>query len=490
MSETLCLGKKREVLWDDYLVDPGMTSAFPRLQQPVLKGKCFMFDQGWELSTISFPCVVKDDVGYKMYYMPYNPDVKEEQVYLAVLESQDGVNWIRPKLDIYKRPDLEINNVVIDKLEDGCFVFYDTNPNCDPLEKYKALTVKKLYAGAGRVTEGLWCYTSADGYHFKSSHLITIEGIFDSLNTAFWADGKYVCYFRDYHYATEDSYTETTKPDNGKKGTQWEAENNLIRDIRVIYSDDFKNWTKPQMIRFEDGLDYPLYVNNVITYPRAPHIFIGFPVRYCERKEWTHNIDQLGCSMLKKSEIDNREKRMGLAVTDGIFMCSRDGELWHRFNEAFLAPGYEGGDNWVYGDCYAAYNLIDSNRETYYMYTIDWHRSYGSPKPMSRYEIRKDGFACYMADGEERILVTKPLTFEGSILHLNFQTSAYGYIYVDILDEKGNTLSQTESFEVYGDNIDRGVCFSDGSDFSEYVGCTVRLRFRMRDAKLFSVWFE
>ena len=124
------------------------------------------------------------------------------------------------------------------------------------------------------------------------------------------------------------------------------------------------------------------------------------------------------------------------------------------------------------------------------MYTKDWHRSYGKPKPLNRYEIRKDGFACYMADGEERILVTKPLVFEGSELHMNFQTSAYGYLYVDVLDEEGNPLSEKESFEVYGDNIDRKICFSDDSDFSEYAGKPVRLGFRMRDAKLFSIWFE
>ena len=109
---------------------------------------------------------------------------------------------------------------------------------------------------------------------------------------------------------------------------------------------------------------------------------------------------------------------------------------------------------------------------------------------MTRYEVRKDGFACYMADGDEKILVTKPLVFEGSDLHLNFSTSAYGYIYVDVIDENGNELSGKESFEIYGDTIDRKISFSDGSDFSQYSGKPIRLRFRMRDAKLFSMKFE
>ena len=95
-----------------------------------------------------------------------------------------------------------------------------------------------------------------------------------------------------------------------------------------------------------------------------------------------------------------------------------------------------------------------------------------------------------MADGEKRVLVTKPLTFDGKELHLNFSTSAYGYIYVDVLDEDGKQLSDKKSFEIYGDTIDRKICFEDGTDFSEFIGKPIRLRFKMRDAKLYSMWFE
>ena len=80
--------------------------------------------------------------------------------------------------------------------------------------------------------------------------------------------------------------------------------------------------------------------------------------------------------------------------------------------------------------------------------------------------------------------------FEGKDLHLNFSTSAYGYIYVDVLDEEGNPLSEKESFEIFGDTLDRTICFADGSDFSEYANKPVRLRFRMRDAKIFSIKFN
>ena len=190
------------------------------------------------------------------------------------------------------------------------------------------------------------------------------------------------------------------------------------------------------------------------------------------------------------AEENPHAQREGLAVTDAIFMFSRDGELWHRYNEAFFTPGYESPNNWVYGDCYSAYNLVDSGKETYYMYDKGWHRSVGQPKPLYRYEIRKDGFACWMAGGEEQTLVTKPIIFEGTDLHLNFKTSAAGHIYVDLLDIEGNAVPGATSFELFGDTIDRIVYFEDGNRFGEYVGRPIRLRFRMLDAKLFSLKFE
>jgi hypothetical protein len=276
--------------------------------------------------------------------------------------------------------------------------------------------------------------------------------------------------------------------ENGEDVTKWD--NAAVRDVRVIYSTDFKNWTKQKRIQFDDDKDYPLYTNQIIPYERAPHILVGFPTRYCEKKEWTENTEQLASSELKRWLIDNTEPRGGLAITDAILMLSRDGEMWHRYNEAIFTPGYEHERNWIYGDCYPAYGFVDSGREVYYMYTKDWHRSEGEPKPLNRYEIRKDGFACYMAGGEECVLVTKPLIFDGKDLHLNFSTSAYGYIYADVLDENGNELSKKSSFEIYGNTIDRKITFADGSDFSKYSGIPVRLRFRMRDAKIFSLKFE
>lgn len=470
----IMLGNKREVFWDSYLVDKEKTTAFKRLMHPDFKEISLWLEES--VKAIMLISILKDNNGYKMYYI--NWDVEPKDRYLAVVESDDGINWIKPDLNLYNHPELEHNNVVFEAA-DAMYVFYDENPECDANEKYKAIApYYNIVDGKSHLE--LWSYVSSDGYNFKLSHCLAddTKGQFDSLNTVHWNDGKYICFFRDMH--TED----------GKDVDDWKSE--YIRDVRVMFSDDFKVWTEPRRLNFNDNHDYHLYTNCIFRYERAPQILVGFPSRYCEKKEWTDNTQQLvSASEKKKAMLEGCDgPRCGLALTDCIFMCSRDGENWHRYNEAFMTPGYENEHNWLYGDCYPGNILIDSGKEVYYMYAMGHRWCIGSKKSINRYEIRKDGFACYMADGDEKVLITKPIIFSGKELHLNFSTSAYGYIYVDVLDEGGNELSKKKSFEIYGDNIDRKVLFEDGSDFSEYAGKIVRLRFRMRDSKLFSMKFE
>ncbi|MCR4621382.1 MAG: hypothetical protein K5663_04805 [Clostridiales bacterium] len=482
----LNIGRDRVVFWDDYAVDTERTTAFERVMNPVKKECCFTFDQPNELFSISYSCIVKDEQGYKMYYQPWYGD-KSMSPCVCVIESRDGISWHRPRLNIFKGHDIEENNIVIERVKDGCFVFYDTNPACPPQEKYKAVGAALMLHPDGETKTSLCCYTSPDGYHFTLSHPMTRYGTFDSLNTAFWDGSRYVCCFRSMHNIPGTDNSELL--DLGQIYSHDKVWLYATRDVRIMYSEDFRSWSRPELIEFDDQYDIPLYTNNVEKYARAP-IYVGFPVRYCERPEWTKNMEQMAGYAVKKAATERIEPRTGRVSTDCIFMCSHDGKHWHRFNEAFLTPGYEEEHNWIYGDCYLAYGMIDSGREYYNLYTIDRHFSFGVERPLNRYEIRKDGFACYMAGGEEKTLETKPLIFEGNELHLNFASSAYGYIYVSVLDEKDSILSGGESYEVFGDSIDRQVFFPEGFELGAVKGRPVILRFRMRDAKLFSMKFE
>ena len=470
------LGKKREFFWSDYLVDAEKTTAKRRLMHPEKKDIAFTFDK----STVPFPLtyfsILKDEAGFKLYYIGWHVTDRDKR-YIAVLESEDGIKWEAPSLNIFDHPELgDKNNVVLDNADTG-YVFYDENPACPKEEKYKIVTPYYHTYEDGHVALELWAYVSGDGYHFTLSNCIATDGHFDSHNTAHFRNGRYACYYRHFH----DS--------EGNDAKEWINEN--IRDIRVTYSDDFKTWTKQRRIEFSDGLDYPLYTNGVTPYARAPHVLIGFTRRYREHPSWSQSEAALKSAPLKKSLLGHSEgSRVGRVVTDTAFMFSHDGVLWDRFNEAFFTPGYENENNWIYGDSSLSVGLVDADENTYYLYSLENYRSRDLDKPLRRYEIRKDGFAAFVAEEGEEVLVTKPLTFEGKDLYPNFSTSAFGYIFVDVLDENGDPLSEKTSYEIYGDTIDRRVCFADGTDFAELAGKPIRLRFRMRDAKLFSLKFE
>ncbi len=479
---TIQLNQEREFFWDDYLIDTEKTTATHLLMHPQRIDQCFTFDQGYEPLSMAYPCIVKDDTGYKMYYLtsyPVLPDQRIPRSYEAVLESSDGLHWTRPHLNIFEHPELEQNNVVVNYINDGLCVFYDTNPNCAPDEKYKAVGQMLRKDGDNYVRE-LHSRTSADGYHFTEPRLITDKGSFDSLNTVFWKDGRYVCYMRHLRSSHDGE--------------------GMVRDVSVIYSTDFQNWTDPQPITYRDEEDYQMYTNNIFPYERGPQRLIGLPLRYVERKEWTPNCDAIGSHDIKKQAIERGSLRVGVAVTDSLFMTSRNGEDWTRYTSAFMSPGLEHEHNWIYGDTELAYGLIDSGQGTYYLYSTDYTLSHDFPKKLARYEIRKDGFACMAADAAERVIVTKPLIFTGSNLHLNFETSAAGSIYVEVLTPEGEPLSPV-SVEVYGNSIDRSVCFATGpnidetttaptTDFAAFAGQPVCLRFKLREAKLYSLWFN
>ena len=98
-------------------------------------------------------------------------------------------------------------------------------------------------------------------------------------------------------------------------------------------SDDFENWSEPVMLRYGDAEDSPLYTNNVQPYYRAPHIFIGIPTRYVERIEWDDSFEEL-CGKEKRLDRMRDCQRYGLVVTDALFMTSRNGVDFKKYDEA------------------------------------------------------------------------------------------------------------------------------------------------------------
>lgn len=89
-------------------------------------------------------------------------------------------------------------------------------------------------------------------------------------------------------------------------------------------------------------------------------------------------------------------------------------------------------------------------------------------------------------------MITKPLTFTGRHLMLNFATSAAGSIRVEMQTPQGEPVrgfALADCAELFGDAIDRPVAWKQGSDLSALAGKPVRVRFALADADLYALQF-
>lgn len=476
----------RVLCWDESLMESGRDVQVI-MHHPVKKNLALICDDEWEGVHNGYGSVMKVGDTYRLYYRAansrhmMNKTMSPGTDVICVAESRDGITFTKPNLGKYDYNGTKYNNIVFRRegRVDNFSVFYDTNPDCPAAEKFKALSEIRV-DGVNK----LRYYASADGYDFTEQYDLEVEGTFDSYNVTFWdADRQmYFLYYRAFH-----------KPDGTDLFT-WKNINIVsdIRDVRVATSKDFKNWTIHGRIQFAEGqTDYPLYINQIAKYYRTPDTFVGFPVRYCERSADKRNFPHmpLGDRHVNITSVFGRE---GTAVTDCAIMTSQDGFIFNRRDEAFLTPGVEDRNNWWYGNCYVVYGFVETDAE-----------EQGAPKEISmyvgenyriknvnfrRFTMRLDGFFSWYAPYRGGEVLTKPFTFEGSEMRVNFATSAAGGMEVALCDEAGNILEGYESYTMFGDTVNRPVEFD--KPLAELNGKTVRLKFTLRDAHLYSFVFQ
>ena len=248
--------------------------------------------------------------------------------------------------------------------------------------------------------------------------------------------------------------------------------------------------------------------NNIIPYYRAPHIFLGFPARYLDRG-WSDAMRALPEleERLARANVRNyttasgrkvTSERYGTALTDGLFMSSRDGQVFHRWGEAFIRPGLRYTDNWVYGDNYQNWGLIETKSDlpgapdeiSIYATEHYWRGAYTN---LRRFVLRVDGFVSVNAPAKGGEFTTRPVVFSGDRLEMNFSTSVAGSVRVEIQDAEGKPLpgyTLDDCPEIFGDHLERAVHWEKGPGVGSLSGKPVRLRFVMKDADLYSIRFR
>lgn len=493
MKKYDCKSNAREVMWDFTLADE-IKNVKLNMHKPVRKNVVLDCNAPWEGEHCSYGSILFDGEKYRLYYRGLGANGglwKEENgthCVWCVAYSDDGKTFYKPNLGMYEFEGSKDNNIFhmeTERFLDNFSVQYDDNPDCPADEKYKALAQYEnpdaVPINGIRYSSYLAYYKSADGIHFEFSRILDVDGSFDSYNLVFWDSkiGRYRLYLRGFHTLDEENKID------------YEAEGH-VRDIRLSLSDDFVHWTEPERLDYgKDKLEIQLYTNNVQKYYRSD-IFFATPTRYIDRSPDANNYKYLPDVGGFRPMLREKYGRGGTAITEGILMISRDGLCFDRIGEAFISPGIENGDNWVYGDGYSCRGIIETASDfkgepnELSLYVGTGYRA--RPVTFERYAIRMDGFFSWAADFDGGEVLTVPFTFSGNNMSVNFETSALGYLKIDFCDENGNELEGYSSGRLFGNTTDRPCDFE--RPLSELAGKTVRMRISMKDCEFYSFCFK
>jgi hypothetical protein len=384
-------------------------------------------------------------------------------------ESKGGITWKKPHVAVVEIKEATAHNVVIrgtlQQSSHNFSVMIDDRPGVPVAYRYKAVGG---VASSLRQARGLYRYVSADGIHwsrFADTTALFRDGYgMDSQNVLVWLPGEqqYAIYLRTW---TGD------KPGDTK----------LLKGVRTIarsVSKDFIHWSEPVVMNFGDTPGENLYTNATHPYFRAPQILIAMPFRFSPASRVLTDAE------MKANGID---PSMWKGVSDAVLLSSRGGNVYERkFMESFVRPGLN-QQNWAARSTIPALGVIPTGKNEISFFVT---RAYGTSNiHLERMVLRTDGFASLHAGYTEGYMVTKPLVLKGTVLQLNYSTSSIGYVKLMLLDEAGNELpgfGAADAAAICGDLIDATIQWKSGRSIKELANKTVRIKFVIRDADIYS----
>ena len=405
---------------------------------------------------ICYVSIFEDDGLYRMYTMNWG-DVRRGwdnpyEYMLTYAESTDGKNWTKPSIGTVNCNGSTDNNLVYGGHAAPAF----KDPSAPPSERYKLVGMGKKN---GR--PHLFGAVSEDGRHFRTLEKPLLDNYASDTHTVVRFDptkGKYVGYFRGKNH--------------GRRA---------LRTIAYAETDRFDTWPVPEVIVTPDLNDEPdtdIYTNSYTPWPGAD-AHLMFPAFYQRR-------------------LDDTEIHM---------MTSRDGLRWER---PMRQPIIDTESSGLVGSVYAGCELLS-------FVPGEWALPI-SPRPTSHnaYQFpdgypdktdhgyvclaswRQDGFTSLEAE-TEGFCSTIPFTFAGGRLEVNAWTRFGGGMRFELADASVETKFEVapaipghtfeDSDPVSGDHLNHVASWQGDSDISAWSGRPVRLRFRMRRARLHGFQF-
>ncbi|MBC8356386.1 MAG: hypothetical protein H8E66_30780 [Planctomycetes bacterium] len=433
------IGSRLELFIDDFLIESrsGLTL---QLHHPVRAEKVLEPEEPWEGKNLGHVSILKDGDRYRMYYRGHHdPGFSwSENIYTCYAESTDGVRWNKPHLGLVEWEGSKANNILM-RGQRGAYLtpFIDDRPRVPASQRYKSF--------AGNPPRAM---VAPDGLRWSP---LNDEPVLPKprFGIALWNPQReeFMAYVRAWRPRSD--------------GTR-------MRNIALSTSPDFLKWSEPKLLDFGDAPDFHLYWNTALPYFRAPHLYLGFPMRLRE-----YNDASTG------------ERR---DWTDAILMVTRDGFHFHQHVEAFVRPGLD-QNNWQPHVNMLAYGIVPTSDQELSMYLTN---AAGGQRHLRRLKLRTDGFVSLRASDKGGELITRPIIFSGGELILNFSTSAIGSVRVELQTTAGEAipgfaLDQCE--ELVGDTVSRSVQWRGEKQLHQLSGAPIRLRFVLKDADLYSFQF-
>jgi len=492
------VGSRRELFIDRLLIER-LDNASLKLHEPTSGGVAIRIDKPWEGPANAPMSVIELDGRLLMYYRGWSlANPKDENGVGCVAESRDGgATWTKPALNLVAKPEWPDNNVIA--TEDGvprfafpCAPWVDTRPGVPATERVKMIesvpvsgekhTAMRDPVGPKRLV--FWA--SSDGLTFRKlapqpEFVSGLRNSFDGGNTMFWSESEqqYVLYYRFWDVSAKAPSADVARL--GGRG---------YRSMARTTSKDLMAWTMPEPMSYGDTPREQFYINNTQPYFRAPHLYLAPAARFMEGRRAI--TPEQGASAGLVNAIGSAKIDWTRDCSDAVLLTSRAGATAYdrTFMETFIRPG-PGYGNWTSRTNYPLTGILPAGGEHIQVFVArhylqkSWH--------VERLLLRTDGFASVSVPWAGGEMVTKPFSFTGRSLEINYRTSAPGFVRVEIQDASGKPIpgfALADCPEVIGDEITRIVAWKQGTDISRLAGQPVRLRFVMKDADLFAMQFR
>ena len=391
--------------------------------------------------------------------------------------SSDGVTWERPVLGLYEWQGSRQNNLALDPQARTLYHIIRDEQDVDPQRRYKALfDVHDRYLGV-----------SADGFTWTMLDAPPIPSQDESHFLYDASSQQYLAFV--------------------KQPTEWG------RSVWLSTSSDFQHFSEPQLVLHTDAIDRenrkrrvqqvvadPIYLSPPLV-DETDHIaqiyqmavmpyegsYVGFPVLFNPAANIPPpHLNYTGLNQVELTYSHDRLRWMRVADR-ALFLAVDPGDESHYGWAQKLLCGtphvHEGREIWIY------YNALRfRGPEELYKHVPAHLLDDASALVLAK--LRLDGFVSLDAE-EEGTITTKPFLPNGGQLFVNADASE-GVVSAEILDaEMGypvSGFSGAKANGLTGDLLRGQLRWNDQATLPQ--DRAVRVRFRLRQAKLYAFWVE